>query len=280
MKNIRKYFVIAITVFLAALIMPVSTQAASQTVKLDKSKLIIYEGGRTTLKMTGTAKKVTWSSNKKSVVTVSSKGVVTAKKAGNAVITVKSGSKKASCKVAVKRRLSAKQAVSKINSQLKKARNITIKLYTGQGNNLACTIARGFDTKVTYIDFKLMNVPKMYIKDKKVYWYDGLDKQWYYFNNNEMEEIDLFDLSNNVITGKAKYKNLGVKTFNGKECAAIQVTDGGAAEMYYLDLADYSLIGISSGTGKEKLSMVFDLKKKVSIPSSVTKNAKYKEYEG
>ena len=53
------------------------------------------------MKVKGTKKKVKWSSNKKTIATVTRKGKVTAKKQGTAVITAKIGKKKYKCKVKV-----------------------------------------------------------------------------------------------------------------------------------------------------------------------------------
>lgn len=278
MKRIQKMLIIMASVLLVMVVMPTSTEAASATVKLNKKTLTMYSGGSTTLKMTGTAKKLKWSSNKKSVATVSAKGVVTAKNPGKAVITVKSGSKKATCKVTVKKRLSAKQAVAKFNSQAKKVRNITIKAYVGSVKqaNYLLTIAAGVDTNVTYFDMVSMDLPKMYLKGNKTYWYDKSSKKWYYYTSGN-SGIN-FTPSGLVITSDMKYKNAGIKTFNGKKCQAIQVTMDGEPEIFYLDLADYSLVGVTEGQGNEKMVLVIDTKKTVSIPSSVTKNATYKEY--
>ena len=79
--------------------------------KLNKTKATVYVGKTVTLKVTGTAKKVTWSTSKKSVATVSSKGKVTAKKAGTATITAKVGTKKLTCKVTVKQKAVAVTSV-------------------------------------------------------------------------------------------------------------------------------------------------------------------------
>ena len=79
---------------------PVTVEAA--TIKLNKTKITLDVGDTYQLKLTGTNKKIIWSSSKKSVATVSSKGKVTAKKAGKATITAKVGSKKYTCKVTVK----------------------------------------------------------------------------------------------------------------------------------------------------------------------------------
>ena len=82
----------------------ISTVQAASKVKLNKSKVTLYEGKTTTLKVKGTKKKVKWSSSKKSVATVSSKGKVKAKKKGTATITAKVGNKKYKCKVTVKKK--------------------------------------------------------------------------------------------------------------------------------------------------------------------------------
>ena len=74
---------------------------AKTTVCLNKKKVTLKVGGRTTLKLKNYKKKVTWSSSKKSVATVSSKGVVRAKKKGTAKITARAGKKKYVCRVRV-----------------------------------------------------------------------------------------------------------------------------------------------------------------------------------
>ena len=86
--------------------MPVSASAA----KLNKKSISLNVGKTYTLKASGTKGKITWTSSKKSVATVSSKGVVKAKKKGAAVITAKYGKKKLKCTVTVKK---AKTVINK-----------------------------------------------------------------------------------------------------------------------------------------------------------------------
>ena len=79
----------------------------STKVKLNKKKVTLKKGKSITLRATMTPKnstdKLQWSSSKKKVAKVTSKGKVTAKKKGKAVITVKTSSgKKAKCTVVVK----------------------------------------------------------------------------------------------------------------------------------------------------------------------------------
>lgn len=68
---------------------------------MSKSKLSLNTGMSCTLKILYNNKKVKWSSNKKSVATVSSKGKVTAKKTGTATITASIGKTKYKCNVTV-----------------------------------------------------------------------------------------------------------------------------------------------------------------------------------
>ena len=78
-----------------------SSTEASAKVKLNKSILTLVEGQKYTLKLTGTKKKITWKSNKKSIATVTSKGRVTAKAPGQATISAKVGKTTKTCKVTV-----------------------------------------------------------------------------------------------------------------------------------------------------------------------------------
>jgi len=90
----------------AAMIMPQSMDAAAaakKKVKLNKTKVVLKVGKKTTLKLKNNKKKVKWSSNKKKVATVTKKGVVKAKK--KAKVTSKP---KAVAKVTAKPKATAK----------------------------------------------------------------------------------------------------------------------------------------------------------------------------
>lgn len=73
------------------------------SMSISATKATITAGQKKTLKVTDASGTVKWSSSKKSVATVSSKGVVTAKKAGTATITASAGGEKVTCKVTVKK---------------------------------------------------------------------------------------------------------------------------------------------------------------------------------
>lgn len=92
-----------------ATIKVVVKKAAVKKVKLNVKKVTLAVGAKKTLKATVTpkknvSKKIAWSSSKKSIATVSAKGVVKGKKEGTATITAKAADgsgKKATCKVTV-----------------------------------------------------------------------------------------------------------------------------------------------------------------------------------
>ena len=109
MKKIKKLLTTMTLVLTLAMVLPtilpttnnISTVEAA-TVKINKTKLTLNVGQTYTLKIKGTKSKVKWSSSKKSIATVSSKGEVTAKKKGSTTITATVGGKKYTCKVTVK----------------------------------------------------------------------------------------------------------------------------------------------------------------------------------
>lgn len=143
MKKLRKLLLL-ITMLTLTLSFPLTSHAA---VKINKKSLTLTKTQTATLKISGTKKKIKWSSSKKSVASVSSKGKVTAKKKGTAVITAKIGNKKYTCKVTVRNPLTAanaKKAVKKFlskknfgfyfNSIEKSGKNYIIWVtYTGPG---------------------------------------------------------------------------------------------------------------------------------------------------
>lgn len=98
-KKLQKVLAMLLVVIVTAGLFAIQSEAAP---KLNKTKATIYVGSSKVLKVKGASGKVKWSSSKKSVATVNSKGKVTAKKAGKATITAKVNKKTYQCKVTVK----------------------------------------------------------------------------------------------------------------------------------------------------------------------------------
>lgn len=89
-----------IMMLLAIIVTPVQTKAA-ESLKLNKTSVVLCTGQGYRLKV-NTTKKVTWKSTKTSVAIVSDTGKIAAKKPGAAYIVVQYGKEKVSCKVIVK----------------------------------------------------------------------------------------------------------------------------------------------------------------------------------
>lgn len=95
----KRVSVLIVIFIITSLLTSGIVQAA--TVKISKAKATMEVDSTLKLKITGTKAKVTWSSSKKSVATVSSAGTITAKAEGAATITATVSNKKYTCKVTV-----------------------------------------------------------------------------------------------------------------------------------------------------------------------------------
>ena len=105
-KNKRIWILLVAIVCAFTMLVPSSVEAA--TIKLNAKSKTIEVGKTTTLKVSGTSKKVTWSSSNKKIATVSSKGKVKGIKAGTCTIKAKVGGKTYKCKVKVKKASTSK----------------------------------------------------------------------------------------------------------------------------------------------------------------------------
>ena len=84
MKNVKKFraFLAGFILFLALMFTVGSVNVKAAAPKLNKKKITIYVGHTGKLKVNNARKKVKWTSSKKQIAAVSSKGVVKGKKAG------------------------------------------------------------------------------------------------------------------------------------------------------------------------------------------------------
>ena len=73
-----------------------------QTPTINKKSVTLTKGQKFTLKLKGTNQKIKWSSSRKDIVSVNSKGIATAKKVGKATITATVLNKKYKCNITVK----------------------------------------------------------------------------------------------------------------------------------------------------------------------------------
>lgn len=133
MKIAGKKLGIAASLFAASMMFCVAPADAktikAKSLKLTKKTVSVTVGKTVKLKSKVKVKpakaKLKWSSNKKKIATVTSKGVVKGKKAGTAKITVKSGKKSAKFKVKVKK-APVKVAVSNVEVLTSKTVRVTL----------------------------------------------------------------------------------------------------------------------------------------------------------
>lgn len=106
-------------------------EAATQ--QLNTSKKALKVGKTYQLRVENCTRTVKWSSSKKSVATVSSKGIVKAKKKGTAIITASVGKKKFNCKICVigKNDYNTKVTENRIREGLGIPSKATIKIQYG-----------------------------------------------------------------------------------------------------------------------------------------------------
>lgn len=110
----------------------VNAEAAGR-VSLTKTTLTLKKGKSYTLKLRNNKSKVRWSSSRKSVAVVSSKGKVTAKGKGNAVITAKVGANTYKCRVTVTQPVT-KVSLSKKSYKMNVGSSVTLTALTRPTN--------------------------------------------------------------------------------------------------------------------------------------------------
>ncbi|VYU18491.1 hypothetical protein [Intestinibacter bartlettii] len=137
MKKLKS-LLISLALALVCVSMVISTDVVeAASIRLNKTSITMYTGQTSTLKVSGTSKKVTWSTSNKKVATVSSKGVVSAKSSGSATITARVNSKTLRCKVSIKKRTTNnKKAALKAYYNFLKSYRFTTD-YSTRGFNLA-----------------------------------------------------------------------------------------------------------------------------------------------
>ena len=137
MKKLKS-LLISLVLALVCVSMVISTDVVeAASIRLNKTSITMYTGQTSTLKVSGTSKKVTWSTSNKKVATVSSRGVVSAKSSGSATITARVNNKNLKCKVTVKKQATNnKKAALKAYYSFLKSYKFTSE-YSTRGFNLA-----------------------------------------------------------------------------------------------------------------------------------------------
>ena len=161
MKQMKKLlaFVLAFAMIIT-IYQPSAVYAAAKKPGLSAKTMTLQVGQKKTLKVKNAGKKakLKWSSNKKSIATVSKKGVVKAVKAGNAIVTCKVRTKngkttKLTCKVAVKKTAKVTSLTVGSQKELEKAlknKNVT-KITVATQGAVTFTVPQGDYSKVELV---------------------------------------------------------------------------------------------------------------------------------
>lgn len=193
MKQMKKLlaFVLAFAMIIT-IYQPSAAYAATQKTRLNAKTMTLQVGQKKTLKVKNAGKKakLKWSSNKKSIATVSKKGVVKAVKAGNAVVTCKVTTKngkttKLTCKVAVKKTAKVTSLTVGSQSELEKAlknKNVT-KITVATQGAVTFTVPQGNYSKVDLV----INAPNADV-----------------VNNGKFKSIDIQTIKPNTYRENAK----------------------------------------------------------------------------
>ena len=148
---------------------PVITSAYAAKIKLSTTSKTMTRGQTYTLKVKGSKKKTKWSSSKKSVATVSSKGKVTAKKKGTVYIYAKVAGKRLKCRITVNNPASSTSSSTSnsgsSSSSAAKDSDTTISISSSNGNSVE-TYASG----VTITNQLTAHVSSTTLSDKSVSW--------------------------------------------------------------------------------------------------------------
>lgn len=160
MKQMKKLLAFVLAFAMIITIYQPSAVYAAKKLSLSAKTMTLQVGQKKTLKVKNAGKKakLKWSSNKKSIATVSKKGVVKAVKAGNAVVTCKVTTKngkttKLTCKVAVKKAAKVTSLTVGSQSELEKAlknKNVT-KITVATQGAVTFTVPQGNYSKVDLV---------------------------------------------------------------------------------------------------------------------------------
>lgn len=223
MKQMKKLlaFVLAFAMIIT-IYQPSVAYAATKKPRLNAKTMTLQVGQKKTLKVKNAGKKakLKWSSNKKSIATVSKKGVVKAVKAGNAVVTCKVTTKngkttKLTCKVAVKKTAKVTSLTVGSQSELEKAlknKNVR-KITVATQGAVTFTVPQGNYSKVDLV----INAPNADV-----------------VNNGKFKSIDIQAIKPNTYRENAKGNSIKITAVDariiveaGASLAKVSVTQEG-----------------------------------------------------
>lgn len=255
MKYIRKTALALITATALAFSpvaipgIPVVSQSYAAAIKLNTTNATVYTGNTLTLKLSGTSSKIKWASGKKSVATVSDKGVVTGIKAGTTTITAAVGSKKYTCKITVKN-----PSISQSALTLKKGKTATLSVKGTKGTltwkssktSIATVNSKGLVTA------KAAGTATITAKDK---------------NGTYTCKITVTSPVSRLAVSETKI------TLNQKSFLTVTLKDSTEKDTVYYDIADENILSCSWGeweSGTDSLNLYITPKTEGSTTVKIT----------
>lgn len=280
--------------------------ASAASVKLSKSSISLTKGYSTTLSVSGTTSKVTWSTGNKNVATVSSKGKVVGKKVGSTYIYAKVNSSTLKCKVNV---VAGKIAVGQSSVELEPGDTTKIRIKALGTHSLSVSTTDSSVVKASwsgakfsgnYINLTLRAVGsgsarvKVYAKNypKSVYKYIDVDV----IGEDDDDIIDdgNGDNDNTTVSGNIQSSVSSVSVAEGSSqsftvyASSASVLSGlkvnsssffGFGVKTTTDTSRNALVitvyGYSAETGTIKVYSTADSKLSVTIPVTVTADTQY-----
>lgn len=280
--------------------------ASAASVKLSRSSISLTKGYSTTLSVSGTTSKVTWSTGNKNVATVSSKGKVVGKKVGSTYIYAKVNSSTLKCKVNV---VAGKIAVGQSSVELEPGDTTKIRIKALGTHSLSVSTTDKSVVKASwsgakfsgnYINLTLKAVGsgsarvKVYAKNypKSVYKYIDVDV----IGEDDDDIIDdgTGDNDNTTVSGNIQSSVSSVSVAEGSSqsftvyASSASVLSGlkvnsssffGFGVKTTTDTSRNALVitvyGYSAETGTIKVYSTADSKLSVTIPVTVTADTQY-----
>lgn len=252
-KTFKSLLSLFLAVLMVASLVVIPSSAASIT--LSKSSITLTKGYQTTLTVSGTSQKVTWSTGDKSIATVSSKGVVVGKAPGSTYVYAKVGSSTLKCRVNV---VAAKISASTSNVVLDNVGDTKTVTMTIKGSHSKLTVGTTNKKVVSASwvrpikwDGNNINI-KLTAKGEgeakvKVYLKDYASTCYKYINvtvgeDNFLEE-DLGEDNNSEVTISTQSKNVNVDV---NATTVIQVYSNDQSNLGY-QLSNSGIVKVTAG---------------------------------
>lgn len=231
-QNLKRGVVLVAVLFLATVLVPFSSEAASKN-GISKKNASICVGEKLTLKVNGKTK-VKWKTSNKKIASVNKNGVITGKKKGSCTITATSSGKKYNCKVKVKK---LPENYATVNGKKVKVGKTVKLIYSIQAEKPISTL--GIKYKYNHDALEIVN-----LFDEKRYPNWVLNEYWPECSDDDNKSV--YDLVHLVGLDEKKpydFTDISCKKAKVVDCMKVKVLKSGNYTMnvniYYANGNDY-----------------------------------------